>query len=89
MSDPSGWIEVSLGMPRKGVAVDLWIEGEESTVRFYDPTQKRGAKSGRTTNWGWDGQRWCCIEGLTIFLSIGVVATHWMYRPPPPDLSAS
>ena len=79
------WVSVDEQLPKQRVPVDLWIEGEPRTVTFYDPTQKRSSTSGRTTNWVWDGQRWCCVEGLSIFLSIGVTATHWRLLPAPPE----
>ncbi len=79
------WVEVTPEtMPKKGVPVDLWIHGEPSTIKFYDPIQSRTSMWGRTTNWMWDGERWCAVEGLTLFLGSGVKATHWRHRPPPP-----
>lgn len=78
------WIDIKDRLPKRNETVDLWIVGDSNTVNFYDTSVGRHAKQGRTTNWLWDGQRWCATGGLSMFLSSGVEVTHWMPLPAPP-----
>lgn len=80
----SEWISVKDKLPLTGQPVDLWIKGDPIDIHFYDPLAPRQSRAGRTTNWHWDGSRWCAWGGLSPRLSRDVEVTHWMLAPSGP-----
>ena len=80
----SEWIKAADRLSARFQHVDLWIKGDRNLISFYDPGRGTRATEGRTPNWVWDGNRWKCSEGLTLYLSPEAEVTHWMPIPEPP-----